>query len=93
MISSQSITDGINLSVSKSKLVYCSLIFVDNKVELICLLTKQQLVAVIIIIIIFCFLNLGRSSRGGKQKLILEIIALMVKHPSGSHQQSSRAAG
>ena len=93
MISSQSITDGINLSVSKSKLVYCSLIFVDNKVELICLLTKQQLVAVVTIIIIFCFLNLGRSSRGGKQKLILEIIALMVNHPSGSHQQSSRAAG
>ena len=34
-----------------------------------------------------------RSSRGGRQKLILEIIALMVNHPSGSHQQSSRAAG
>ena len=47
----------------------------------------------IIIIIIVIFLNLGRSSRGGGQKLILEIIALMVNHPSGSHQQSSRAAG
>ena len=34
-----------------------------------------------------------RSSRGGGQKLILEIIALMVNHPSGYHQQSSRAAG
>ena len=44
-------------------------------------------------IIIIIFLNLGRSSRGGRQKLILEIIALMVNHPSGSHQQSSRAAG
>ena len=39
------------------------------------------------------FLNLGRSSRGGRQKLILEIITLMVNHPRGSHQQSSRAAG
>ena len=43
--------------------------------------------------IIIIFLNLGRSSRGGGQKLILEIIALMVSHPSGSHQQSSRAPG
>ena len=32
------------------------------------------------------------SSRGGRQKLILEIITLMINHPSGSHQQSSRAA-
>jgi len=39
--------------------------------------------------VILFFLNLGRSSRGGRQKLILEIIALMVHHPSGSHQQSS----
>ena len=30
MISSRSVTDGISLSVSKSKLVYSSLIFVDN---------------------------------------------------------------
>jgi len=44
-------------------------------------------------IIVIIFLNLGRSSRGGGQKLILEIIALMVSHPSGSRQQSSRAAG
>ena len=35
MISSQSITDGVSLSVSKSKLVYISLIFVDNKLKLI----------------------------------------------------------
>ena len=48
---------------------------------------------IIIIIIIIIILNLGRSSRGGRQKLILEIIALMVSHPSGSRQQSSRAAG
>ena len=34
-------------------------------------------------IIIIIFLNLGRSSRGGRQKLILEIIALMVNHASG----------
>jgi len=34
MISSRSVTDGISLSVSKSKLVYSSLIFVDNKVTL-----------------------------------------------------------
>ena len=47
----------------------------------------------IVMAIIVIFLNLGRSSRGGRQKLILEIIALMVNHPSGSHQQSSRAAG
>ena len=39
------------------------------------------------------FLNLGGSSRGGRQKLILEIITLMVNPPSGSHQQSSCAAG
>ena len=31
------------------------------------------------------FKNLGRSSRGGGQKLILEIITMMVNHPSGSH--------
>jgi len=31
MISSQSVTDGISLLVSKSKLVYSSLIFVDKK--------------------------------------------------------------
>ena len=30
MISSQSITDSVSLSVSKSKLVYSSLIFLDN---------------------------------------------------------------
>ena len=44
-------------------------------------------------VVYYYFLNLGRSSRGGRQKLILEIIALMVSHPSGSRQQSSRAAG
>ena len=49
--------------------------------------------SITIIIIIIIILNLGRSYRGGRQKLILEIIALMVNHPSGSHQQSSRAAG
>jgi len=46
MISSQSVTDGISLSVSKSKLVYGSLIFVDNILTLICLLTQQWLVTV-----------------------------------------------
>jgi len=30
MISSQSVTDGVSLSVSKSKLVYSSLIFLDD---------------------------------------------------------------
>jgi len=30
MISSRSVTGGVSLSVSKSKLVYSSLIFVDN---------------------------------------------------------------
>ena len=39
MISSWSVTDGISLSVNKSKLVYSSLMFVDNKLTLICLLT------------------------------------------------------
>jgi len=42
MTSRQSVTDGISLSVSKSKLVYSSLvfcIFVDNKLTLICLFT------------------------------------------------------
>jgi len=46
MISSRSVTDGVSLSVSKSKLVYSSLIFVDNKLTLICLLTSQRLVTV-----------------------------------------------
>ena len=46
MISSQSFTDGVSLSVSKSKLVYSSLIFVDNKLTLICLSTQQRLVTV-----------------------------------------------
>ena len=57
------------------------------------LLLNQLHEQLLIIIIIIIFLNLGRSSRGGRQKFILEIIALMVNHPSGSHQQSSRAAG
>ena len=38
MISSRSVTDGVSLSVIKSKLVYNSMIFVDNKPTLICLL-------------------------------------------------------
>ena len=46
MISSRSVTDGVSLSVSKSKLVYSSLIFVDNNLTSICLLTQQQLVTV-----------------------------------------------
>ena len=46
MISSQSVTDSASLSVCKSELVYNSLIFVDNKLTLTCLLTQQQLVTV-----------------------------------------------
>jgi len=46
MISSRSVIDGISLSDSKSKLVYSSLIFVDNKLTLICPLTQQQSVTV-----------------------------------------------
>jgi len=38
MISSRSVTDGVSLLVIKSKLVYSSLIFVDDKLTLICLL-------------------------------------------------------
>ena len=49
-------------------------------------------IVIAIILIIIIFLNLGRSSRSGGQKLILKIIALMVSHPSGSRQQSSRTA-
>jgi len=45
-ISSRSVTDGVSLSVSKSKLVYGSLIFVDNKLTRICLLTQKRLVTV-----------------------------------------------
>jgi len=37
MISSRSVTDGVSLSDSKSKLVYSSLIFGDNKLTLICI--------------------------------------------------------
>jgi len=55
--------------------------------------SRGLLIQKFIITIIIIFLNLGKSSRGGRQKLILEIIALMVNHPSGSHQQSSSAAG
>jgi len=39
MMSSRSVTDWISPSVSKSKLVYSSLVFVDNKLTLIGLLT------------------------------------------------------
>jgi len=39
MINSRSVADGICLPVIKSKLVYSSLIFVDNKLTLICPLT------------------------------------------------------
>ena len=42
MISSRSVTGRVSLSVGKSKLVYSRLIFVDNKLTLICLLTQQQ---------------------------------------------------
>ena len=42
IISNWSVADGVNLSVIKSKLVYSSLIFVDNRLTLICLLTQQQ---------------------------------------------------
>jgi len=43
MISSRSVIDGVSLLVSKSKLVYSSLKFVDYKLALMCLLTRQQL--------------------------------------------------
>ena len=33
MINSRSATDGVSLSVSKPKLVYSSLIFIDNKLD------------------------------------------------------------
>jgi len=46
MISSRSVNGGVSLSVGKSKLVYSSLIFVDNILTLICLLTQQRLVTV-----------------------------------------------
>jgi len=38
MISSRSVIDGVSLSVIMSKLVYKSMIFVDNKLTLICIL-------------------------------------------------------
>jgi len=43
MISSRSVTNGVSLSVIKSKLVYKSMIFVENKLTSICLLIRQQL--------------------------------------------------
>jgi len=46
MISSRSLTDGVSLSVTESKLVYSSLIFIDDKLTLIYLLTQQRLVTV-----------------------------------------------
>jgi len=46
VISSWSVTDGVSLPTSKSELAYSSLIFVDNKLTLICLILYQQLVAV-----------------------------------------------
>jgi len=48
MISSQSVTNSVSLSVSKSKLVYSSLIFLDNLLTLICLYTKQRLITVFV---------------------------------------------
>jgi len=46
ILSNRSVTDGVSLLVIKSKLVYSSLISVDNKLTLLCLLTQQQLVTV-----------------------------------------------
>ena len=46
ILSNRSVTDGVSLLVIKSKLVYSSLISVDNKLTLPCLLTQQQLVTV-----------------------------------------------
>jgi len=40
---------------------------------------------VLLVYYYYYFVKIGRSSRGGRQKLILEIITLMVNHPSGSH--------
>jgi len=50
MISSRSVTDGVSLSVSKSKLVYSSLIFVDNKLTLICITMISKFLSVIDVI-------------------------------------------
>jgi len=49
MISSWSVTDGISLSFSKSKLVYSSLMLVDNKLTLICLLTFGEVTCAIVV--------------------------------------------
>jgi len=50
MISSRSVTDGVSLSVSKSKLVYSSLIFVDNKLTLIGITMISKYLSVIDVI-------------------------------------------
>jgi len=72
MIISRSVTDAISLSVSKSKLVYSSLIFVGNKLTLICLLTQQQSVTVSVrniqvILLIWWVLHLwGQKSKANR---------------------------
>jgi len=43
-------------------------------------LTEENGVIIIILFCFFLFLYFGRSSRDGRQKLILEIITLMVNH-------------
>jgi len=42
IISSQSVDDGINLSVTESKVVYNSLISVDSRVKFICQFCSKQ---------------------------------------------------
>jgi len=48
LISSRSVSDGVRLPVSKTKLVYSSIFIeiIDNILTLICLLTLQQIVTV-----------------------------------------------
>jgi len=43
ILNNRSVTAGVSLLVIKSKLAYSSLISVDNKLTLLCLLTQQQL--------------------------------------------------
>ena len=66
IISSRSVTDGVSLSASKLKLVYSRLIFVDNKLTLMCMLqsVKVSLRYAQVILLIWRVLHL----RGQKSK-------------------------